>query len=144
MIDIPTPTRVPSAATDLLASSARGVAAAAAAEDPREQYALAHLAALRAAAAVLACRGKPTGRRRPRSAWDVLVTVAPEFSEWATFFAAGAAKRSYAEAGLGHVSSREAADLTRDAESFLALVCDELGVAHQPGLPSWSELKQTG
>jgi hypothetical protein len=134
MIDVTAPVRVPSAAMDLLSASARGISAAAVAEHPREQYALAHLAALRAAAAVLACRGKPNGRRRPRSVWELLTVVAPEFTEWAAFFAAGAAKRSAAEAGLGKVTPREAADLIRDAECFLGLVCQQLGVAHQPGL----------
>ncbi len=150
MIDVTAPVRVPSAAMDLLAASARGISAAAVADNPREQYSLAHLAALRAAAAVLACRGKPTGRRRPRSAWELLTAVAPEFTEWAAFFAAGAAKRSAAEAGLGHVTPREASDLVRDAECFLGLVCQELGVAHQPGLTgplvvaAPLQLRQTG
>ncbi len=144
MIHVPTPARVPSAAKDLLAASARGIAAASSAEQPREQYALAHLAALRAAAAVLACKGKPNGRRRPRSAWDLLTVMAPEFSEWAAFFAAGASKRAAAEAGLGQVTPREAADLTRDAECFLDLVCRQLGVAHQQELGAMPVLRQTG
>ncbi|MCB0914756.1 MAG: hypothetical protein H6525_05535 [Actinobacteria bacterium] len=144
MTQVSTPVRLPAAATDLLMASARGIAAASTAEEPREQYALAHLSALRAAAAVLACRGKPTGRRRPRSAWDLLTVMAPEFSEWAAFFAAGAAKRSAAEAGFGRVTPREAADLIRDAESFLELVCQQLGVVHQPGLYAMPKLRQTG
>ena len=59
--------------------------------------------------------------------------VAPELGEWAQFFAAGAAKRAAAEAGLrGVVSEREADDLVRDSEAFLARVARLLGVPHQP------------
>jgi hypothetical protein len=131
----PVPPRVPAAARELISAAARGIdAAAAAGDDPRRQYALAHLAALRTAAAVLACRGRPaSGRRRgPRSAWELLALVAPEFAEWAAFFAAGASKRSAAEAGIGVVTVREAADLVRDAETFLDVVCSRLGLPHQP------------
>jgi hypothetical protein len=85
----------------------------------------AHLAALRAAAAVLACRTSPAveSRTRPRSVWVLLAQVAPELTEWAQFFAAGAAKRAAAEAGLpGVVSQREADDLLRDAGAFVQVV----------------------
>jgi hypothetical protein len=47
----------------------------------------------------------------------------PELGEWATFFAAGAAKRAAAEAGLSHaVTEREAADLVRDVGAFVSVV----------------------
>ena len=60
----------------------------------------------------------------------------PALSEWAAFFAAGAAKRAAAEAGLPRaVSLREADDLLRDAETFLSLVENALGVPGQPLLP---------
>lgn len=73
---------------------------------------------------MLATRTRPEqGRRRPRSAWVLIAEVAPELAEWATFFAAGAAKRAAAEAGLSHaVTEREADDLVRDAGTFLAVV----------------------
>ena len=110
------------------------------ARTPAERYAAAHLAALRAAAAVLACRARPaSGRRGPRSVWVVLPEVAPELGEWAAFFAAGAGKRAAAEAGLpAAVSTREADDLLRDATAFLALVEATLGLSHQPFLPTRS------
>ena len=61
--------------------------------------------------------------------------VAPELSEWAAFFAAGATKRAAAEAGIPRVvSAREADDLLRAAEQFVSLVEVALGVAHQPAL----------
>jgi hypothetical protein len=136
------PYRPPSAspaALDLLATARRGLAEAMLACRHHERYAAAHLAALRTAAAVLAARARPldgTARRRPRSAWALLPDVAPELTEWAAFFAAGAGKRAAAEAGLvGAVTAREADDLLRDAETFLALVETTLGLPHQPALP---------
>ena len=61
----------------------------------------------------------------------------PELAEWASFFAAGAAKRAAAEAGSTRaVTEREADDLVRDADRFLAVVEQSLGlVPHAPTLP---------
>jgi hypothetical protein len=126
---------------ELLAAARHGLAEAAAAPRSAERYALAHLAALRAAAAVLAVRARPSGpgqprRGRPASAWRLLAGTAPELAEWAAFFAAGAGKRAAAEAGApGAVTPREADDLLRDAEVFLAAVTAALGRAHQGTLP---------
>jgi hypothetical protein len=131
---------VPGPSRDLLASAARELLAAAGTDDTGLRYARAHLAALRAAAAVLAARARPRGSRaRLRSAWVLLAEVAPEMAEWAQFFAAGAGKRAAAEAGLrGVVTEREADDLVRDAEAFLARVARMLGVPHQPVLAAAS------
>ena len=129
------PVLVPAASRDLLAGAARELLAAGSTDDTGLRYARAHLAALRAAAAVLAARARPRGKRsaRLRSAWVLLAEVAPELGEWAQFFASGATKRAAAEAGLrGVVSEREADDLVRDAEAFLARVARLLGVPHQP------------
>ena len=105
------------------------------AQAPSARYAAAHLAALRAAAAVLATRSRPSGRRRQvRSVWVVLPEVAAEFTEWSMFFAAGARKRAAAEAGIACVSEREADDLLRDADTFLARIVGSLGLPHQPML----------
>ena len=121
----------PLPAGTLLALARRGLVEASSAERPAERYATAHLAALRAAAAVLACRARPVGgtrRSRPTSAWVLLAGVAPELAEWAGFFAAGARKRAAAEAGLpSAVTPREADDLVRDAETFLSVVETTLG-----------------
>lgn len=130
--------RLPSVGADsagLLALARRGLAEAALATDSTTRYAAAHLAALRAAAAVVAARARPDAgpaRRRPVSVWVLLAQVAPEMTEWASFFAAGARKRAAAEAGLsGQLTVREADDLLRDAETFLAVVETTLGVAGQ-------------
>lgn len=127
----------PLPADTLLGLSRHGLLEAASAAHPVDRYAAAHLAALRAAAAVLACRARPaptSGRRaRPTSAWVLLSAVAPELREWAEFFAAGARKRAAAEAGLpGAASVREADDLLRDVQTFLAVVETALGRVHQP------------
>jgi hypothetical protein len=122
---------------DLLALSRRGLIEAGETRPPGLRYALAHLAALRAAAAVLAARARPAapGRRRggrPVSVWALLAMVAPDLGEWAAFFAAGAAKRAAAEAGIPRVvTTREADDMLRDAERFLAVVETALGRPHQ-------------
>ena len=61
--------------------------------------------------------------------------VAPELGEWASYFAAGATKRAAAEAGIPRVvSAREADDLLRAAEQFVAVVEVALGLAHQPAI----------
>ena len=103
--------------------------------DVPARYAHAHVAALRAAAAVLAAKAHPDPRRRrQKNAWVLLIQVAPEMAEWATFFAAGASKRAAAEAGSRRaVTAREADDLVRDADRFLAVVEQSLGLApHVP------------
>lgn len=124
-------------ADDLLAAARRSLTEASIATTAGERFAAAHLAALRAAAAVLADRGRPATRRsRVLSVWVLLPQVAPELGEWAAFFAAGARVRAAAEAGIDVVSHRQADDLVRDADSFLARVCELLGVPHQPAMGS--------
>lgn len=134
----PGPYRVPGpSALARMAAARELLAEADAARVPRVRYTAAHLAALRAAAAVLAARGTATdGRGRPRSAWTLLADAAPELAEWARYFAAGAARRAAAEAGLpSAVTVRQADDLRRDAETFLSLVETVLGLDHQAVLP---------
>jgi hypothetical protein len=102
-----------------------------------ERYALAHVSALRATAALLATRAQPVTparRRRQKNAWVLLAEVAPELAEWAAFFASGADKRAAAESGSRRaVTEREADDLVRDADRFLALVETSLGLTeHVP------------
>jgi HEPN superfamily protein len=132
---------VVAAARDLLATARHDLAAAMVTTVPPERYAAAHLAALRTAAAVLAVRTRPTATKRPRNVWAMLGQVAPELTEWAAFFAAGAGKRAAAEAGLSRaVTAREADDLLRDSQTFLALVETTLGLTHQPVLPHLAAL----
>lgn len=123
-----------------LLGQAQAVLAESAAADPAERFRLAHLAALRTAAALFAVRGRPAGtRRRLVSAWVLLEAVAPEYADWAAYFAAGAAARAAVEAGaLSAVTTRDADDQLRAAQEFLALV--EAAIAgtlapRSPGAP---------
>ncbi|GAB3150880.1 hypothetical protein GCM10027290_39120 [Micromonospora sonneratiae] len=121
----------------LLAIARQGLVEAAQTRPDGLRYAAAHLAALRAAAAMLAARARPAPTRRNRvtSVWALLVLVAPEMGEWANFFATGATKRAAAEAGIPRVvTTGEADNLLRAAEEFVAEVEVTLGVAHQPVL----------
>jgi hypothetical protein len=131
--------RVAPSALALLESARHGLAAAEGENSAASRYVGAHLAALRAAAAVVAARAEPgatTRRKRPQSVWELLPRVEPALCEWAAFFAAGAGKRAAAEAGLPRaVSLREADDLLRDAEMFVSLAESALGVPAQPLLP---------
>ena len=130
------PLHLPAATHSYLECSAESLREAITYTDVPQRYALAHVAALRATAALLAARAQPmpVQRRRQKNAWVLLREVAPEFGEWATFFSAGAAKRQAAEAGSRHaVTEREADDLVRDADRFLALVETALGLtSHAP------------
>ena len=125
------PYALPATTHSYLARAAESLSEAIAATDVPTRYACGHVAALRAAAALLAARAHPApARRRPqKNAWVLLTEVAPELEEWARFFAAGAAKRAAAEAGSTRaVTEREADDLVRDADRFLAVIERSLGL----------------
>lgn len=120
----------------LLERSRAGLLAAAGTRTCSERYLAAHMAALRAAAAVLAVRGRPGSRGGPRSVWEVLPRIAPEMGEWAAFFAATASRRAAVEAGRGEViTPREADDLLRDVEAFHHVVEASFGLPYQQVLP---------
>jgi hypothetical protein len=114
----------------LLSHARTALAEAAAADEPGERFRLAHLAALRTAAALCAHRGRPaSARRRLMSVWVLLERVAPEQGEWAAYFAAGAQVRAAIEAGaFSAVSARAADDQLRAAGEFLAVVENSLGL----------------
>jgi hypothetical protein len=128
---------LPAATHSYLDRAVESLREAATCSEVPARYAAAHVAALRATAALLAARAHPAThqtRRRQKNAWVLLAEVAPEFAEWASFFAAGASKRAAAEAGSRRaVTEREADDLVRDADRFLALVEQALGLTrHAP------------
>ncbi|MDX6224794.1 MAG: hypothetical protein QOE64_1170 [Frankiales bacterium] len=124
---------IPPAALGLLGQARHALLEAMSTPDPLQRYATAHLAALRATAALLAVRTRPVRRKGgPRNAWDLLAQIAPELREWAAYFSAGAGKRAAAEAGLrSAVTAREADDLVRDAELFVAAIAATLEQPHQ-------------
>lgn len=130
--------RVAPSVLALLESARQGLASAEGETSAAGRYVGAHLAALRAAAAVVAARSEPAPprRKRPQSVWELLPRVEPALSEWAAFFAAGAGKRAAAEAGLPRaVSGWEADELLRDAATFVSLAESALGVPAQSALP---------
>jgi hypothetical protein len=116
------PSRRAPAAHTLLQQARQGLLNAEYTAHPVDRYAQAHLAALRAAAAVLAVRARPRRRTRPTSVWVLLAAVAPELAEWSVFFTASSATRTAAEAGVHRlVTGRDADDLIRQADEFLIL-----------------------
>ncbi|MEP6631963.1 MAG: SAV_6107 family HEPN domain-containing protein [Lapillicoccus sp.] len=146
------PLHAPLASTslDLLDRSRGSLLLACRTGDVGERYVEAHLGALRAAAALLAARSLPGGagapapagrtiraavlrsgggssRSRPRSVWELLPRVAPELTEWSAFFAASARRRVAVERG-SQIVARESDDLLRQAEIFLEIVQDLLGL----------------
>ncbi len=130
------PYALPATTHSYLARAAESLSEAIVATEVSTRYACAHVAALRAAAALLAARAQPAPARRrtQKNAWVLLSEVAPELGEWARFFAAGASKRAAAEAGSTRaVTEREADDLVRDADRFLGVIEQALGlVPHAP------------
>ena len=76
---------------------------------------------------MLAAKARPGGRGNQGNAWVLLARLAPEFSEWSAFFAAGSAKRQAADAGITRlVSAREADDMVRQTSAFLDLIEESL------------------
>lgn len=123
-LDVHNSWAAPEPALTLLAQAEDGLAAAAREQDVAQRFAHAYLSALRAAAALLATRGRPhRGRSRPMSVWTLLASVAPELREWAAFFASWSATRASVQAGITRaVSQRTADDLLRQAGQFLEIV----------------------
>lgn len=131
------PASAPLAVTvlDLLDRARASLLMSARSDSVTQRYIDAHLSALRAAAALLAARSRPSRRSRPRSVWEVLPVVAPELTEWALFFASSARRRAALERGSYVMSLREADDLLRQAEIFLDLVQTSLGLPVPRPLP---------
>lgn len=125
---------VPPAALELLARSDAELVAAQLAGTPEEQFLHAHLAALRAGAALLQVTGRPGGRTRPRTVWDMVAAVAPDLAPWTAFFAAGATLRSAVEAGRDGLVDLARAERTLAAaedfqDSVRAFVAPEAGAS---------------
>ncbi|WZH53231.1 MAG: SAV_6107 family HEPN domain-containing protein [Nocardioides alkalitolerans] len=130
---------LPAATHAYLTRSATSLREALLAPDATTRYACAHVAALRAAAALLAARTVPApgARRRSRNAWVLLREAVPELSDWAAFFASGAGTYAAAQAGSTRATTQDEADeLVGEADRFLAVVEAELGLIPH----SWSEI----
>lgn len=119
------------AGRDLLRTAVLAIDDAYRAPTPQEQYVAAHIAALRAGAALLAVRAKPSRSSRIRSVWQMLPGIAPELAEWCAYFDAIGRRRVFVEIGREPVSQRQADDLVRDAQLFLGCIASQLEI----GLP---------
>lgn len=114
---------VPVSALELLARSDGELVAAQLAGSVGERFVHAHLAALRAGAALLEVTGRPRRRPTPRTVWDMVAAVAPELEQWTTFFAAGARLRAAIESGRDGVVDADRTDRTvAAAEDFQDVV----------------------
>ncbi|RRO14871.1 hypothetical protein EIL87_19305 [Saccharopolyspora rhizosphaerae] len=89
---------------------------------PGERFVAAHLAALRAASAVVVARAVHRVDKRPASVWQLLTAAAPELREWAAYFAAHSNRRAAAEAGVPSTSDVHADELLENSREFLGIV----------------------
>jgi hypothetical protein len=111
---------LPTRSHELLQRADAELVAAQFSSEAWERFSHAHLAALRGGAALLAVRGRPGGRRPPRTLWDMLHVVAPELARWSDYFAGGAGLRSAIEAGrFDAVSDERAEQALCAAEDFI-------------------------
>lgn len=114
--------RAPFTPAELLAL-ARADLAAAAGRPEHLRYATAHMAALRAAGAVLAVRPRPAGACGPAvGLWSTVAAVAPELGDWAGLFRAAARRTVRVAAGADTLAPREVDALCADAARFVAVV----------------------
>ncbi len=112
----------------LLARSDAELLAAQFAPEASDRFVHAHLAAIRAAAAVLAVRGRPGRRSAARTVWEMLRRVSPELETWAAYFAGAAALRCRIEAGCRDlVTDDRAESAVAAAEDFHDAVEGVLG-----------------
>lgn len=125
-------------ATDALRISHDTLLQACRTESAAERYICSHLAAVRAASAVLASRARPGGARAGRSVWEVMSAVAPELAEWAQFLSRAAARRRAVEARGAQVTAREADDLLRQVELFCEEIRAVLGLPIGHTLPAFT------
>ncbi|MBE7698931.1 colicin transporter [Oerskovia sp. Sa1BUA8] len=123
----------------LLARADAELVAAGLTADPAERFVHSHLGALRAAAAVVALRGRPPARSRARSVWDMLALVEPGLAPWSLYFAGGARTRAAVDAGrFDAVEARRADEIMACAEDFrdeVAMLVDpDVGFVRHPSL----------
>ena len=131
--------RVAPSALALLESARQGLAAAESEPRPAAGTSAAHLAALRAAAAIVAARAEPGAaprRRRPQSVWELLPQGRADAERVGRVL-----RRWRRQAGrsrgrpAARVSAPEADELLRDAATFVSLAESALGVPAQSLLP---------
>ena len=93
------PVAIPPHSAQLLGRADAELLAAQFSSEPWEMFSHAHLAALRAGAALVEARGRPSGRGAPRTVWGMLDAVAPELHTLSALFAQSASLRAAVDAG---------------------------------------------
>lgn len=107
----------------LLERSDAELVAATFSSEPAERFVHAHLAALRAGAALVEARAALSGTRaarrgRPRPVWELVAALEPGLSGWTAVFAAAAPLRAAVETGRGDVDDDRADLALTSAEAF--------------------------
>ncbi|GAA0540581.1 hypothetical protein GCM10011581_38220 [Saccharopolyspora subtropica] len=92
------------------------------ADRPGERFVAAHIAALRAATAVVVARSWEREDRRPASVWTLVTGAAPELRRWAAYFAAHSDRRAAAEAGIPTITWTDADELLARSREFFDIV----------------------
>lgn len=111
------------AALSLLMRAEVGLLEANGESTPTARFVGAHRTALRAAAAVLAVRGRPRRGAGVLNTWAVLPKVAPELAPWCPIFEASAPIRHALETGArDQVADPAAEQLLIDTEHFVDAV----------------------
>lgn len=110
----------------LIGRAVRDLDHAAHAKSHNATYTLAHLAAVRAAAAVISAKISPeqaNRQHRPDSIWDLLPRVALNLEEQSAFFKAGTGRRLRAEHGQRNaVTAEQAEEMLAAAHLFIETV----------------------
>lgn len=107
----------------LLERSDAELVAATFASEAAERFVHAHLAALRAGAALVEARAavsgmRPARRGRPRPVWELVAALEPGLGGWTAVFAAAAPLRAAVETGRGDVDEERADLALTSAEAF--------------------------
>ncbi|MCI2421893.1 SAV_6107 family HEPN domain-containing protein [Saccharopolyspora sp. K220] len=119
----PTPeAETPAGALSLLLHARTCLHEAEEADRPGDRFVAAHIAALRAATAVVVSRSWQLESSRPASVWTLLTEVAPELREWAAYFAARSDRRAAAEAGVPTITWLAADALLARSREFIDIV----------------------
>ena len=121
------PVAIPPHSAQLLGRADAELLAAQFSSEPWEMFSHAHLAALRAGAALVEARGRPSGRGAPRTVWGMLDAVAPELHTLSALFAQSATLRAAVDAGRFELVTTPRAERALCAAEDLV---DEIGRAH--------------
>lgn len=119
----PPPAEAPPGAFSALLDARSRLHGAESTGDPRDRFAAAHAAALRAATALVVARAECLQHPRPGGVWALLAEAEPELADWAQFLAGHSNRRALAESGVPVFTGPQADRLLVQARQFV----DEVG-----------------